>query len=88
MIIKPVRQIWCDGNHREPTRMVSNDLIRDYMQRHGCNFSDALEALAAQMATHRTGRQTRSAGAEPGRCAVDLLEALEAWRADQMQQAA
>jgi hypothetical protein len=69
MIIKPVRQIWCDGNHREPTRMVSNDLIRDYMQRHGCNFSDALEALAAQMATHRTGRQTRSAGAEPGRCA-------------------
>jgi hypothetical protein len=67
MIIKPVRQIWCDGNHREPTRMVSNDLIRDYMQRHGCNFSDALEALAAQMATHRTGRQTRSAGAEPGR---------------------
>ena len=29
--------------------MVSNDPIKDYMQRHGCGFPEALEALAAQL---------------------------------------
>jgi hypothetical protein len=29
--------------------MASNDPIRDYMQRHGCGFPEALEALAAQL---------------------------------------
>jgi len=29
--------------------MVSNDPIRDYMQRHDCGFPDALEALVAQL---------------------------------------
>jgi hypothetical protein len=29
--------------------MVSNDPISNYMQRHGCSFSEALEALAAQL---------------------------------------
>ena len=29
--------------------MVSNDPISEYMQRHGCGFPDALEALAAQL---------------------------------------
>ena len=29
--------------------MVSNDPISDYMQRHGCGFPEALEALAAQL---------------------------------------
>ena len=29
--------------------MVSNDPISDYMQRHGCGFPDAIEALAAQL---------------------------------------
>jgi hypothetical protein len=31
------------------TSMVSNDPIIDYMQRHGCGFPEALEALAAQL---------------------------------------
>jgi hypothetical protein len=29
--------------------MVSNDPIKDYMQRHGCGFAQALDALAAQL---------------------------------------
>jgi hypothetical protein len=29
--------------------MVSNDPISEYMQRHGCGFPEALEALAAQL---------------------------------------
>jgi hypothetical protein len=29
--------------------MVSNDPIKDYMQRHACSFPEALEALAAQL---------------------------------------
>jgi hypothetical protein len=50
------------------TSMVSSDPISDYMQRHGCGFPDALEALVAQLrATHRTGHQTRSGDAGPGR---------------------
>jgi hypothetical protein len=32
-----------------PTRMVSNDPIKDYMRRHACGFPEALEALAAQL---------------------------------------
>jgi hypothetical protein len=30
--------------------MVSNDPIKDYMQRHDCSFPEALEALIAQLA--------------------------------------
>ena len=69
--------------------MVSNDLFRDYMQRHGCNFSDALEALAAQLGPP-TAHDIRRALQTLGRAGapVDLLEALEAWSVDQMQQAA
>jgi hypothetical protein len=29
--------------------MVSNDPLRDYMQRHDCSFPEALEALIAQL---------------------------------------
>jgi hypothetical protein len=32
-----------------PTRMVSHDPIKDYMQRHDCGFAQALDALAAQL---------------------------------------
>jgi hypothetical protein len=32
--------------------MVSNDPISDYMQRRGCGFPEALEALAAQLVGH------------------------------------
>jgi hypothetical protein len=32
--------------------MVSNDPIKDYMQRHVCGFPEALEALAAQLVGH------------------------------------
>jgi hypothetical protein len=53
-----------------PITMVSNDPISEYMQRHGCSFPEALDALAAQL-----GR----AGAP-----VELIEALEAWGAEQM----
>ena len=35
------------GTTARPTRMVSNDPINDYMQRHGCGFPEALEALEA-----------------------------------------
>ena len=57
------------------------------MQRHACGFPDALEALAAQPGTARDVRralQTLSRAGAP----ADLLEALEVWSADQMQQAA
>jgi hypothetical protein len=69
--------------------MVSNDPISDYMQRHGCGFPEALDALAAQLGpptAQDVGRalQTLSWTGAP----ADLLEALEAWSADQMQQAA
>jgi hypothetical protein len=71
-----------------PTRMVSNDPIRDYMRRHDCSFSEALEALAAQLGpptAHDIRRvlQTLTRAGAP----VDLLEALEAWSADQVQPA-
>jgi hypothetical protein len=69
--------------------MVSNDPITDYMQRHGCGFPEALEALAAQLGPPtawdiRRALQTLARAGGP----VDLLEALEAWSDDQMQQAA
>jgi hypothetical protein len=69
--------------------MVSNDPIRDYMRRHACGFAQALDALAAQLGPptahdiRRTLRTLGRAGAP-----VDLLEALEAWSADQMRSAA
>jgi hypothetical protein len=69
--------------------MLSNDPIKDYMRRHACGFPEALEALAAQLGpptAHdiRRALQTLSRAGAP----VELLEALEAWSADQMQQAA
>jgi hypothetical protein len=69
--------------------MVSNDPISEYMQRHGCSFPEALEALAAQLGPP-TARDVRRALQTLGRAdaPADLLEALEAWSADQMQQAA
>jgi hypothetical protein len=69
--------------------MVSNDPIRDYMQRHGCGFPEAIEALAAQLRPP-TAKDIRCALRTLARAGapVDLLEALEAWSADQMQQAA
>ena len=69
--------------------MVSNDPIKDYMQRHGCSFPEALEALAAQLGPP-TARDVRLALRTLGRAGapVELLEALEAWSADRAQQAA
>jgi hypothetical protein len=68
---------------------ISNDPINDYMQRHGCGFPDALEALAAQLGPP-TARDIRRALQTLGRAGapVDLLEALEAWSDGQMQQTA
>jgi hypothetical protein len=69
--------------------MVSNDPIRDYMQRHGCSFPEALEALAAQLGppTACDVRRALQALSQAGALA-ELLEALETWSDDQMQQAA
>jgi hypothetical protein len=69
--------------------MVSNDPIKDYMRRHGCSFPEALEALSAQLGPP-TAQDVRRALQTLGRAGapVELLEALEAWSADQMQQAA
>jgi hypothetical protein len=67
--------------------MVSNDPISDYMRRHACGFPEALDALAAQLPTAhdiRRALQTLGRAGAP----VDLLEALEAWSADQMRQVA
>ena len=69
--------------------MVSHDPIKDYMQRHGCGFPEALEALAAQLGPPtvkdiRRALQTLARAGAP----VDLLEALEAWSDDYTQQAA
>ena len=59
------------------------------MQRHSCNFPEALEALAAQLGPP-TAQDVRRALQMLGRAGapVDLLEALETWSVDQMQQAA
>ena len=69
--------------------MVSHDPIRDHMQRHGCGFPEALEALAARLGPP-TARDVRHALRTLGRAGapVELLEALEAWSADRVQQAA
>jgi hypothetical protein len=69
--------------------MVINDPINDYMQQHGCGFPEAIEALAAQLAPP-TARDIRRALQTLDRAGapVDLIEALEAWSDDQMQQAA
>ena len=70
--------------------MVSNDPIKDYMRRHACGFAQALDALAAQLVGPPTAHDIRRALQTLGRAGapVDLLEALEAWSADQMQQVA
>jgi hypothetical protein len=67
--------------------MVSNDPISDYMQRHGCGFPEAIEALAAQLGPP-TAQDIRHALRTLGRAGApaDLLEALEAWSDGQMQQ--
>jgi hypothetical protein len=67
--------------------MVSNDPITDYMRRHACGFPEALEALAAQLGPP-TAHDIRRALQTLGRAGApaDLLEALEAWSANQMQQ--
>ena len=69
--------------------MVSKDPIKDYMRRHACSFPEALEALAAQLGPP-TAHDIRRALQTLGRAGVpvDLLEALEAWSADQMRQVA
>jgi hypothetical protein len=72
--------------------MVSNDPIKVYMRRHACGFPEALEALealAAQLGPP-TAHDIRRALQTLGRAGapVELLEALEAWSADQIQQAA
>ena len=69
--------------------MVSHDPIYDYMRRHGCGFPEALEALAARLGPP-TARDVRQALRTLGRggAPAELLEALEAWSDDQMQQAA
>jgi hypothetical protein len=69
--------------------MVSSDPISDYMQRHGCGFPEALEALAAHLGP-LIAKDVRRALQTLGRAGapVDLLEALEAWSDDQMQQVA
>jgi hypothetical protein len=63
--------------------------IKNYMQQHGCSFPDALEALAAQLGppTARDIKRVLQTLARAG-APVDLLEALEAWSDDQIQQAA
>jgi hypothetical protein len=82
-------QVCSTESTMRPTTMVSNDLIRDYMQRHDCGFPEALEALAAQLSPP-TARDIRRALQTLGRAGApaDLLEALEVWSDDQMQQAA
>jgi hypothetical protein len=69
--------------------MVSHDPIKDYMRWHACGFPEALEALAAQLSPP-TAHDIRRALQTLGRAGapVELLEALEAWSDDQMQQAA
>jgi hypothetical protein len=67
--------------------MVSDDPISDYIQQHGCCFPEALDALAAQLGPP-TARDVRRALQTLGRAGApaELLEALEAWSDDQIQQ--
>jgi hypothetical protein len=69
--------------------MVSNDPISEYMQRHGCGFPEALEALAVQLGPP-TAHDVRCALRTLARAGVpaELLEALEEWSDGQMQQVA
>jgi hypothetical protein len=66
--------------------MVINDPISEYMQRHGCSFPEALEALAAQLGAP-TAHDVRRALQTLGRAGApaELLEALETWSDGQMQ---
>jgi hypothetical protein len=59
------------------------------MRRHDCGFPEALKALAAQQGSP-TVQDVRRVLQTLGRAGapVDLLEALEVWNDDQMQQAA
>jgi hypothetical protein len=63
--------------------------IKNYMQRHGCSFPEALDALVARLEPP-IARDIRRALQTLGRAnaPVDLLEALEAWSDSQMQPAA
>jgi hypothetical protein len=72
-----------------PITMVSNDPISEYMQRHGCGFPEALEALAAQLGppTARDVRRTLQTLGRAG-APAELLEALETWSNDQIQRVA
>jgi hypothetical protein len=69
--------------------MVSNDPLRDYMQRHDCSFPESLEALIAQLAPP-TARDVRRALQTLGLAGApaDLLKVLEDWNADRVQEAA
>jgi hypothetical protein len=69
--------------------MVSNAPISEYMQRHGCSFPEALDALVARLGPPTTSdvRRALQTLGRPG-APVDLLEALEDWSADQMRPAA
>jgi hypothetical protein len=69
--------------------MVGDDPVRDHMRRHGCGFSEALEALTARLGPP-TAQDVRHALRTLGRAGapVELLEALEAWSADQVRQVA
>jgi hypothetical protein len=69
--------------------MVSNDPLRDYMQRHDCSFPEALEALIAQLVPP-TARDVRRALQTLGLAGApaDLLKVLEDWNADRVQEAA
>jgi hypothetical protein len=61
-----------------PNTMVINDPISEYMQRHGCGFPEALEALTARLGPP-TAQDIRWALRTLGRAGApaDLLEALE-----------
>jgi len=54
-----------------PTRMVSHDPIKDYMQRHGCGFAakPSTRLPLVPRPAHRPRHQTRSADLEQGRSA-------------------
>jgi hypothetical protein len=64
--------------------VIGIDPIRDYMRQHDCSFPGPRGAGRSARPARRTGRQTRPADPEPSGAPVELLEALEAWSADQM----
>jgi hypothetical protein len=69
--------------------MVSHDPIKDYMRRHACGRLSPRRACRSCLGPP-TAHDIRRALRTLGRAGapVDLLEALEAWSADQMRQAA